>query len=102
MAEMKFLAACDIVELCAFAKETKNPEEVIARANEYIEIMVIVSNNRPHPIIKELEARFEETNKRAHKNRPLGSKIPISYLLTIQHLPIMRRYIKMMKTYDEA
>ena len=94
MAEMKFLEACDIVELCAFAKETKIPDEVMARAKEYIELMLIVSNNMSHPIIKELEVRFEETNKRAQKNRPLGSKIPISYLLTIQHLPIMRRYIK--------
>jgi hypothetical protein len=88
-----FLEATDMVELYAFAKNTKPPDELLARVKEYIELMLIVSNNRSHGCIKELEARLEEINKRAQKNRPKGSKIPLAYLLTIQHLPIMRHYI---------
>lgn len=94
---MAFLSDKDIVELYAFAKETKPPDQLVARIREYIDMMIVVTNNMSHPAIKDLENRLEEVNKRAHKNRPHGSKIPISYLLTIQHLPLMRKYTEGIK-----
>lgn len=97
---MAFLKDTDILELQEFASGMKNKKHAMERVNEYVGLMLVFSGKRSHPKVKELEARLQEMNGRALKNRPAGSKIPMSYLLTIQHLPLMRHYVRLVVAGD--
>lgn len=97
---MAFLKDTDMLELQQFANGLNNSKHVMDLVKEYVDLMLVFSGKMSHPKVKELEARLEEMNGRATKNRPVGSKIPISYLLTIQHLPLMRHYVRLVVAGD--
>lgn len=94
---MSTLNESDMMDLFVFSTKVEDNDYLIAYIREYVNLMVEVCDARSKHgnVLRTMEEELREINLRSKATRPSKTNVPLAYVLMIQHLPVIKRYLGM-------